>query len=228
MKNTWILGVGLLMAVSTSCSSYTLVNSEETVGTNLARFKTFRIASPTDGSMPAGMTDVTYYNIAAAIREQMVERGFVESPDAQLLVNFGITVQTGITDVPYTNTVSTTVPGVAIAPPPPAPAPAPSPEPGPAFPPGRRPQGPPPGRPHGFTPAFIYPRTYYTTYTQWIPTVYKEGTLIMDLVNLADKQMIYTASVATILDGSGRFQTLEGIAKAVNVLFSKFPIPIPK
>ena len=98
-----------------------------------------------------------------------------------------------------------------------APPPPPAPAPGPGAP------LPPPGGPQ-----FVYPRTYYTTYTQWVPTVYQQGTLIMDLVNLPQKQMLYTSSVATILDGSGRLQTLQGIAEAVKVLFSKFPVPIPK
>lgn len=206
--------LAVLLLTMTGCSAYTLVNSEEAQGTNLAAYHTFRIASPKDGSLPEGMTQVTYYNIAAAIREQMVERGFVESPQATLLVNFGITVRTGETAVPYTNTVATTVPAVAPPPPPP-------PAPGPGMPPPTR-------GPRPFAPMFVYPRTYYTTYTQWVPTVYQEGTLIMDLVDLPQRQMVYTSSVATILDGSGRLQTLEGIAQAVKVLFSKFPVPIPK
>ncbi len=38
---------------------------------------------------------------------------------------------------------------------------------------------------------------------------------------------LYSASVATILQNNeSRFRDLEGIAEAVNVLFSKFPVPI--
>lgn len=206
--------VGMLLFLLAGCSAYTLVNSEEAPGTNLEAYRTFRIAAPKEGALPAGMTEVTYYNIAAAIREQLVERGFTESPDAELLVNFGVTVQTGETAVPYTNTVATTLPAVAPPPPPPGPGP------------GGLPHR--PGGPRPFAPMFVYPRTYYTTYTQWVPTVYQEGTLIMDLVDLPQKQMLYTSSVATILDGSGRLQSLEGIAQAVKVLFSKFPVPIPR
>lgn len=214
MKSKLVLTgcVGMLLYLLTGCSAYTLVDSQEAPGTNLEAYRTFRIAAPTDGALPSGMSEVTYYNIAAAIREQLVERGFVESPQADLLVNFGITVQTGETAVPYTNTVATTVP--AIAPPPPPPGPG-----------GMPPR---PGGPRPFAPMFVYPRTYYTTYTQWVPTVYQEGTMIMDLVDLPQKQMLYTSSVATILDGSGRLQSLEGIAQAVKVLFSKFPVPLPK
>ncbi len=51
----------------------------------------------------------------------------------------------------------------------------------------------------------------------------------MDLVDISDEKPVYTASVATILDnGDSQLQTLSGIAKAVQVLFSKFPIPVQK
>ncbi|MDE5790982.1 MAG: DUF4136 domain-containing protein [Muribaculaceae bacterium] len=79
----------------------------------------------------------------------------------------------------------------------------------------------------------MYPRPYYmpnyTTYTQWVPSIYKEGVLTIDLVDLTDQKPVYTASVATILDnGDSQLQSLSGITQAVKVLFSKFPIPIVK
>lgn len=84
---------------------------------------------------------------------------------------------------------------------------------------------------NGVVPVFMYPRPYYmpnyTTYTQWVPSVYKEGVLTMDLVDVDKEEPVYTASVATILgNGDNQLQTLSGIAKAVKVLFSKFPIPV--
>ena len=95
---------------------------------------------------------------------------------------------------------------------------------------------PPPGHGpamNGVVPVFMYPRAFYwpnyTTVTQWVPTLYKEGVLTMDLVDIADEKPVYTASVATILDnGDSQLQTLSGITKAVQVLFSQFPIPIAK
>ena len=45
---------------------------------DLADYNTFRIVTPDQGALPKGMQMVTYYNIAAAIREQMVDRGFTE------------------------------------------------------------------------------------------------------------------------------------------------------
>lgn len=212
------------MFAFTGCSSYTLTNSETYVGADLSSYHTFRIVNPNDGNLPPGMSTVSYFNIAAAIREQMVERGFTEDPESNLLVNIGLTVKKQLVDVPVTQTVQT---GPSV-PPPPAPVPVPRPLPQPVrpgFAPGHGPAM------NGMVPVFIYPRSYYmpnyTTVTQWVPSMYKEGVLTIDLVNIEKEEPVYTASVATILDnGDSELQTLSGIAKAVQVLFSKFPIPI--
>lgn len=222
--------VGLLIAVVavlmslTSCSSYSLINSESYVGADLSSFHTFRIVSPHDGDLPPGMSMVSYYNIAAAIREQMVERGFTEDPNSPLLVNIGLTVKKQLVNEPYTQMVQT---GPAL-PPPPMTGPVPPPLPRPVRP-GVVP-GPGPAV-NGVVPVFMYPRQYYwpnyTTVTQWVPTIYKEGVLTIDLVDLTGEKPVYTASVATILDnGDSQLQSLSGIVQAVKVLFSKFPIPI--
>lgn len=211
-----------LLATMTGCSSYSLINSESYVGANLSSFHTFRLVTPDDGDLPPGMSMVSYYNIAAAIREQMVERGFSEDPNSKLLVNIGLTVKKGLVETPITQTIQT---GPSVPPPPPMPAP-PLPRP------GRPGVAPGPGPAHnGVVPVFMYPRPYYwpqtTTYTQWVPSIYKEGVLTMDLVDISEEKPVYTASVATILDnGDSQLQTLSGIAKAVQVLFSKFPIPV--
>ncbi|MDE6393803.1 MAG: DUF4136 domain-containing protein [Duncaniella sp.] len=208
----------------TGCSSYTLTNSESYVGANLSSFNTFRIVTPEDGKLPPGMSMVSYYNIAAAIREQLVERGFTEDPNSPLLVNIGLTVKKQLVDVPMTQTVQT---GPAVPPPPVAVMPRPLPRP---VRPGMMPPGHGPAM-NGVVPVFMYPRAYYwpnyTTVTQWVPSIYKEGVLTMDLVDIDKEEPVYTASVATILDnGDSQLQTLSGIAKAVKVLFSKFPIPV--
>lgn len=180
------------------------------------------MVSPHDGNLPPGMSMVSYYNITAAIREQLVERGFTEDPNSPLLVNIGLTVKKQLVDVPVTQTVQT-APAAPL--PPVAPVPAPLPHPG--MHPGHGPVM------NGVVPVFIYPRPYYmpnyTTVTQWVPSIYKEGVLTMDLVNIEKEEPVYTASVATILDnGDSELQTLSGITKAVQVLFSKFPVPVLK
>ena len=49
----------------------------------------------------------------------------------------------------------------------------------------------------------------------------------MDMVNITDKVPLFSASVGTILEnGDSQFRNLEGIAQAVDVLFSKFPVPL--
>lgn len=227
MKNTLyaIIAVVAAMMGLTSCSSYTLINSESYVGADLSSFHTFRFVTPQDGGLPPGMSMVSYYNITAAIREQLTERGLAEDPNSPLLVNIGLTVKKELVNVPYTQTIPT---GPAVPPPVYAPAPRPLPRP---MRPGMQP-GPGPAV-NGVVPVFMYPRQYYwpnyTTITQWEPTIYKEGVLTMDLVDITAEKPVYTASVATILDnGDSQLQTLSGITKAVQVLFSKFPIPAPK
>ena len=80
-------------------------------------------------------------------------------------------------------------------------------------------------------PYFMYPRYYYWpgyyNNAQVITGIYREGVLTMDLVNIATKVPLYSASVATILDnGDSQFRNLSGIAEAVKTLFSKFPVPL--
>jgi lipoprotein len=201
MKKIYLLLATVAMLM-TSCSSYTLVNSEIYNGADLAAYKTFRIVSPADGDLPPGMEMVTYYNITAAIREQMVERGYTESAQSDLLVNIGLTVKKEITTAPA-------IPPGAYAPPPYA---------GPYY--------------GGCYPYFIYPRSYYWpagyyANAQVITGIYREGVLTMDMVNIGTKVPLYSASVATIMDnGDTNFRDLKGIAEAVQVLFSKYPVPV--
>lgn len=193
----------LLATLFCACSPYALVNSETYNNADLADYKTFRIVTPDEGHMPPGMTMVTYYNIAAAIREQMVERGFVESSASPLLINIGITIHKELMTEPV-------IPPAAS----------------PLLPP------PPPGAFYnGYYPFFMYPRpNYFANYyanAQVITGVYKEGVLTMDFVNMQEKLPLYSASVATIIEnGEARFRNLSGIAQAVQVLFSKFPVKV--
>lgn len=194
------LAVGLL----SSCSPYTLVNSETYNGADLSAFRTFRIVTPTDGNqLPPTMTMVSYYNIAAAIREQMDIRGYTEDPSSPLLINIGLTVHKEISTEPM-------------------------------FPfgyPG--PDGPwPYWGPYygGYSPWFMYPRGYYWpgyySNAQVITGIYDEGVLTMDFIDVPQKLPLYSASVGTVMDGSGQFRNLKGIQEAVQTLFSKFPVPV--
>lgn len=203
MKN---LFMSLLVAVAAialgGCSPFTLVNSETYNGADMAAYKTFRIVTPDQGDLPDGMQMVTYYNIAAAIREQMVDRGYTEDPDSPLLINFAVTVHREID----------TEPAAPYGPMGPM---------GPGFGPGPGPWG-------GFYPGFIYPRYYYwNPNAQVITGIYKEGVLTVDMVNLPEKLPLFSASVATIIDGaSGRYRNLQEISEAVQTLFSRFPVPL--
>ena len=100
MKKLFLTLVCTLGLLVTSCSPFTLVNSTVYNNSDIGEYKTFRIVAPPEGSLPPGMTMVTYYNIAAAIREQMTERGFIESKDSPLMVNIALTIQKEIETAP--------------------------------------------------------------------------------------------------------------------------------
>ncbi len=141
---------------------------------------------------------VTYYNIAAAIREQMIMRGYTESPTSPLLINIGLTVHREIETEP------------AIPP-------GYSPYAGPYY------NG---YYPYFMYPRYNYWANYYSN-ARIITGIYKEGVLTMDMVNIRKKLPLYSSSVATILEnGNTQFRNLEGIAEAVHTLFSKFPVPL--
>lgn len=185
-----------------ACSPFTLVNSETYNDADLASYSTFRIVVPgvDDTKLPPGMQMVTYYNIAAAIREQMVERGFTEDPNSPLLINIGITVHREIETEPVLP------PGYGM------------PYAGPYY------AG---YYPYFMYPRnYYWPASYYAN-AQVITGIYKEGVLTMDFVNIQKKLPLYSASVATIIEnGQAQFRNLSGIAEAVQTLFSKFPVPL--
>ncbi len=157
---------------------------------------TFRIVTPDEGRLPPGMAMVTYYNIAAAIREQMLERGFTEDPSSPMLINIGITIHREIQTEP-------------------ALPPGYTPYAGPYY------NG---YYPFFIYPRNVYWSSYYAN-ARVITGIYKEGVLTMDIVNIDRKLPLYSASVATIINnGQAQFRNLKGIAEAVQTLFSEFPV----
>ncbi len=188
----------MLPLMLVSCSPFALVNSETYNNAVLSDYKTFRIVTPADGQMPPGMESVTYYNIAAAIREQMLERGFTESAKSPIIINIGITIHRQLETQPVLP------PGY-------------TPYSGPYY------NG---YYPFFIYPRYNYWSSYYAN-AQVITGMYKEGVLTMDIVNIDKKLPMYSASVATIMEnGNGQFRNLKGIAEAVQTLFSRFPVPV--
>ncbi len=193
-----IFGLLLMAVMLGACSPFSLVNSETYNNADLASYHTFRIVTPDEGHLPPGMQMVTYYNIAAAIREQLVERGFTEDPNSPLLVNIGITIHREIETEPVLP------PGY-------------TPYAGPYY------NG---FYPYFIYPRSFYWSNYYAN-AKVITGIYKEGVLTMDMINIQDKLPLYSASVATIIEnGQAQFRDLKGIAEATQTLFSKFPVPL--
>ena len=211
LKSLIIAAAGIVGLSLSSCSTFSLVNSEVYNNSNLAAFHTFHIITPEEGSLPPGMELVTYYNIAAAIREQMIERGYTESAQSPLVINIGLTVHKEIATAPL-SFVAPAYPG-PIGP----------------FPPGAGwfpYNGPAPIPP--YAPYFMMPRQYYyNPNAQVITGIYREGVLTMDMVDMQTKTAVFSSSVATILEnGDSQFRNLSGIAQAVQTLFKKFPVPL--
>ncbi len=198
MKKIFLVAVAAISMLMTGCSPFSLVNSETYNNADLAAYHTFHIVSPADGELPPGMQMVTYYNIAAAIREQMIMRGYTEDPTSPLLINIGLTVHKEIETEP-------------------ALPPGYMPYAGPYY------NG---YYPYFMYPRSAYWANYYQN-AQVITGIYKEGVLTMDMVNINEKLPLFSASVATILEnGNSQFRNLTGISEAVQTLFSKFPVPI--
>lgn len=187
-----------LTVLFSGCSPFALVNSETYNQADMKDYSTFRIVDPEMGKLPEGMKMVTYYNIEAAIREQMVERGYTEDPNSPLLVNFGVTIHHEVTTEPAWQAMN----------------PPMGPGPGPYF--------------NGYAPIFMYPRNlYWNPNAQVVTGIYKEGVLTVDMVNIDTMVPLFSASVATIIDnGNGQYRNLTSISEAVNKLFSKFPVPL--
>ena len=193
-----ILYLLTLVLLAGACSPFALINSEIYNNADLSQYKTFRIVSPADGQLPPGMEMVTYYNIAAAIREQMMQRGFTEDSMSPLLINIGLTIHREIETQP-------------------ALPPGYMPYSGPYF------NG---YYPYFMYPRANYWANYYAN-AKVTTGIYKEGVLTMDFVNIDSKRPLYSASAATILqNGNSQFRNLKGIAEAVETLFSRFPVPV--
>ena len=196
MKKMLSLAALVMALVMAGCSPFALVNSETYNNADLADYHTFRIVTPDEGRLPPGMAMVTYYNIAAAIREQMLERGFTEDPSSPMLINIGVTIHREIQTEP-------------------ALPPGYTPYAGPYY------NG---YYPFFIYPRNVYWSSYYAN-ARVITGIYKEGVLTMDIVNIDRKLPLYSASVATIINnGQAQFRNLKGIAEAVQTLFSEFPV----
>ncbi len=199
MKHILVLLTTMLLI--TGCSGYTLLNSETYDNADMSDYEKYRIVSRSKGQLPPGMQPVTYSNIVASIRDQMLKRGYIESPDATLLINIGVTIHHTITPE---DAAESTRPG------------------------HKKPAGP---YYNGYYPFFVMPRDSYwndcETYTRIVKGLYEEGVLTIDMIDTRKMKPLYSSSVATIINPvDGSYRDLPAISEAVSVMFSQYPVPL--
>ena len=179
------------------CSPYTLLNSTVYNNADVAQIRTYRIATPTQDQLPPKMSMTDYYNIAAAIRVQLNERGYTESAESPILVNFGLTVQTSIQTEP------------AIPP-------------GGFWPNYWYGWG--GWRSYWIAPRSMYLQNYYQN-AELITGIQKEGVLTIDMVDTVDHSYVWSASVESILTpGNTEIRNNSAVQQIVALAFKKFPV----
>lgn len=185
-----LTALSLLLA---SCSSYSIVNSHVYDNAAIARHKTFHIVDLKMGSLPPRMDHATFECIVASIRSQMLERGYKESANSPLLINFAVTVHD---DTPLSPAGHEIVDGPYLS---------------------------------CTYPCYIIPQDHYLDdhYLESgvIKAIYQQGVLTIDVVNLKERAPLYTSSVSSIFDLEGNYLDLAEIDKAVDKLFSDYPVP---
>ena len=199
MKYIFLLFTTVL--ILTGCSRYTLLNSETYNNADMSDYEKYRIVSRSTGKLPPGMQPVTYSNIVASIRDQMLKRGYHEAPDATLLINIGVTVHHTITPESAADSMR----------------------------PGHKNQSGP--YYNGYYPFFVMPRDFYwndsETYTRIVKGLYEEGVLTIDMIDTRLMKPLYSSSVATIINPvNGAYRDLPAISQAVSVMFSQYPVPL--
>ncbi len=96
MKKLFLLSSIVLVLLSACSSPYSLIDSKVLNNADLASYKTFRIITPDEGTLPPKMTLMDYNNIAAAIKTELTNRGYTESSTPDLIVNLGLSVATNV------------------------------------------------------------------------------------------------------------------------------------
>ncbi len=91
---------GPLLTLLSSCSSYSLVHSEDYSRGYLVEAAIFSIVSLKMGQLPPGMDIATFGFITDAIRAEMTSRGYEESEKSPLFINIGVTVHYRVTSGP--------------------------------------------------------------------------------------------------------------------------------
>lgn len=199
MKKLFLSLIVLCGIIISGCSPYTLLNSTVYNNADISSIRTFRMATAQQDQLPPKMTMPDYYNISNAIRQQLIARGYTESNDSPLLVNFGLTIQTSIQTEP------------ALPP---------------GYWPGYW-NGFGGWQNYWVYPRSLYLQNYYQN-AELITGIQKEGVLTIDLVDTDQHSYVWSASVESVLTpGNTQIRNNSAIQEIVAVAFKKFPIPLP-
>lgn len=181
------------------CSPYSLLNSTVYNNADVAAIRTFHIATPQQDQLPPKMTMTDYTNIASAIRQQLTARGYTESANSPIMVNFGLTVQTSIQTEP------------ALPP---------------GYWPGYW-NGWGGWRSYWIAPRSLYLQNYYQN-AELITGIQKEGVLTIDMVDTQNHSYVWSASVSSILTpGNKEIRDNAAVDQIVALAFKKFPVQLP-
>ena len=199
MKKLFLILSVMCGVILSGCSPYTLLNSTVYNDADISSIRTFRVATAQEDQLHPKMSMTDYYNISNAIRQQLIARGYTETNDSPILVNFGMSIQTVIQTEP------------ALPP---------------GYWPGYW-NGFGGWQNYWIYPRSLYLQNYYQN-AELITGVQKEGVLTIDMVDTDSHSYVWSASVESILTpGNTQIRSNSAVQEIVAVAFKKFPIPLP-
>ena len=199
MKKLFFSLIVIFGVIIYGCSHYTLLNNTVYNNADISSIRTFRIATAQLDQLPPKMTMPDYYNISNAIRQQLIARGYTETNESPILINFGLTIQTSIQTEP------------ALPP---------------GYYPGYW-NGFGGWQNYWVYPRSLYLQNYYQN-AELITGIQKEGVLTIDMVDTDSHSYVWSASVESILTpGNTQIRNNSAIQEIVALAFKKLPIPLP-
>lgn len=188
----------LSMMVSCFGGGYTLVGSSVYKGADMSDYNTFRLPSVDEVELPKMVSKMDYENIVFSVCAEMSLRGFRQDPNADLVIEFGMTMDQSYQE---STSVSSNVYGPY----------------------GAYYWGAP--RYAGWrTAGYMYPASYSTT----VKSVKEGILIMDFIDTKNKKHVYSAAVKTDMAADHSKIKDMDEINKATTVLFKKFPIEIQK